>query len=77
MTKYETTKNTLRQLNYKIYKEHWSDIEVLESDDNRYTTALDKALDFIDSVEELWSDYTSKSNTIDLIKGLESLIDNK
>ena len=75
MTKYETTKNTLNQLEYKMRKEHWLDIEVLESDDSRYTIALTKALNFIDRVEELWDDYKTKSNTVDLVKGLEDLIE--
>lgn len=75
MIKYETTKNTLNQLEYKMRKEHWRDIEVLESDDSRYTIALTKTLNFIDRVEELWDDYKTKSNTVDLVKGLEDLIE--
>lgn len=74
MTKYETTKNTLSQLSYKIYREHWNDIRLLEDEDYRYTTALDKASRFINKVESLWNDYKSKSNPVDLIKGLEELL---
>lgn len=75
MTKLETTKNTLTQLNFKMYREHWTDIEMLEQDDYRYTIALSKALTFIRTVESLWEDYKSKSNPVDLIDGLASLMD--
>lgn len=77
MTNYETTKNTLSQLNYKIYREHWDDIRLLEEDDYRYTIATERALDFINKIEMLWNDYKSKSNTVDLIKGLESILEAK
>lgn len=75
MSKHETTKNTLSQLNYKIYREHWKDIAMLEEDDSRYTIALDKALDFINEIEEIWTNYKSKSNTVDLVKDLERLME--
>lgn len=77
MTNYETTKNTLSQLNYKMYREHWDDIRLLEEDDYRYSIATERALDFINKIEVLWNEYKSKSNTVDLIKGLEDILEVK
>ena len=34
------------------------------------------AIEFTEKVKELWKDYTSKSNTVDLVKGLDELISN-
>lgn len=53
MGKYETTINTLEQLNRKIYKEHWNDIQLCEDEDSRYTIALDKAEHALTLLDEL------------------------
>ena len=34
------------------------------------------AIEFTEKVKELWKDYTSKSNTVDLVNGLDELISN-
>ena len=34
------------------------------------------AIEFTEKVKELWKDYMSKSNTVDLVKGLDELIGN-
>lgn len=77
MTKYETTKNTLSQLNHKMHRGHWIDIQILDEEDSRYSVAVDKSLAFIKEVESLWEDYKSKSNPVDLIDGLASLMEER
>lgn len=77
MGKYETTINTLEQLNRKIYKEHWNDIQLYEDEDSRYTIALEKAeqaLTLLDKViESCISDiewYQEHGNNEDLRRGI-------
>jgi hypothetical protein len=77
MGKYETTINTLEQLNRKIYKEHWDDIRVLEDEDNRYTIALNNAEHSLELLDKLiegciadieW--YQEHGNNEDLRRGI-------
>lgn len=77
MGKYETTINTLEQLNRKIYKEHWNDIQLYEDEDSRYTVALDKAehaLTLLDKlIESCVADiewYQEHGNNEDLRRGI-------
>lgn len=58
-----------------MHRGHWIDIQILDEEDSRYSIAVDKTLTFIKEVETLWEDYKSKSNPVDLIKGLARLID--
>lgn len=53
MSEFETTINTLNQLNQKIYKEHWDDIRLLEDEDDRYTIALIKAISILGVFEQI------------------------
>ena len=52
MSNFETTINVLSQLNYKIYREHWTDIQMNEDEDCRYTIALDKAISGLACIEQ-------------------------
>lgn len=51
MNEHETTKNTLIQLKDKMNENDYASISSLESDDHRYTTAINTALDLITSSE--------------------------
>lgn len=53
MSEYETTLNTLEQLEYKMNRGHWTDIELLEEEDSRYSIALGKAIKAIERLEGL------------------------
>ena len=53
MSEYETTLNTLEQLEYKMNRGHWIDIEFLEEEDERYSIALRKAIEAIERLEDL------------------------
>ena len=53
MNKFETTINTLHQLKKLINKEHWSEIQRLEREDDRYTIALVGAISCINSLEQI------------------------
>ena len=53
MSEYETTLNTLEQLQYKMNRGHWMDIEFLEDEDSRYSIALGKAIEAIKRLEGL------------------------
>ena len=48
----ETTKNTLYQLEEKMNREHWGDIQLFEEEDNRYSIAVEKAILLIKELEK-------------------------
>lgn len=52
MTESETTKNTLCQLEEKMNREHWGDIQLFEEEDNRYSIAIEKAILLIKELEQ-------------------------
>ena len=53
MSEYETTLNTLKQLENKINNHHFADIQYLEDEDCRYSIALEKAIEAIERLEDL------------------------
>ena len=53
MSEYETTLNTLEELEYKMNRGYWIDIEFLEEEDERYSIALRKAIEAIKRLEDL------------------------
>ena len=52
MTESETTKNTLYQLEEKMNREHWGDIQLFEDEDSRYSIAVGKAILLIKELEQ-------------------------
>lgn len=52
MTENETTKNTLYQLEEKMNREHWGDIQLFEDEDSRYSIAVGKAILLIKELEQ-------------------------
>ena len=52
MKESETTKNTLYQLEEKLNREHWGDIQLFEEEDNRYSIAVGKAILLIKELEQ-------------------------
>ena len=52
MTESETTKNTLYQLEEKMNREHWGDIQFFEEKENRYSIAVGKAILLIKELEQ-------------------------
>ena len=75
--KYETTRNTLIQLKDKMNESDWASISSLESDDHRYTIAINKAVELItlsDDSNETDSDLISRGSVLNLLEQLR--IDN-
>jgi hypothetical protein len=54
MNRLETTINTLKQLANKIYQEDYEIFRILESEDNRYTIALSKAISELSAIREYY-----------------------
>jgi hypothetical protein len=52
MTEHETTKNTLYQLEEKLDRGHWGDIQMFEDDDSRYSIAVGNAISAIKELEQ-------------------------
>lgn len=77
MNEHEATKNTLIQLEDKMNEDDWAGISSLESDDHRYTVAINKAVDLIttsDDSNETDSDLITRSSVLKLLEKLR--IDN-
>ncbi len=53
MNEYEELLNILDELAFKLYREHWADIEVLEEEDARYSKAIKEAIEAIKRLEDL------------------------
>lgn len=53
MSEYETTLNTLRQLEYKMNRGHWNDIQYLEEENYMYSIAINKAIEVIERLVDL------------------------
>lgn len=77
MNEHEATKNTLIQLEDKMNEDDWAGISSLESDDHRYTVAINKAVDLIttsDDSNERDNDLITRSSVLKLLEKLR--IDN-
>lgn len=53
MSEYEKLIKTLNELAFKLYREHWEDIRVLEEEDARYSSAVEEAIEAINRLEDL------------------------
>jgi hypothetical protein len=53
MSEYEEVLNILDELAFKLYREHWTDIKVLEEEDARYSKAVKEAIEAIKRLEDL------------------------
>lgn len=76
MKKFETTINTLKQLEKKIYQEDWEIFRILESEDNRYTIALNEAISCIKVLDQIrWERDIATEQLHELGLGLGQKID--
>lgn len=72
MTESETTKNTLYQLEEKMNREHWRDIQLFEDEDSRYSIAVGKAILLIKELEQ----YQAIGTVEGYERAIESSIEN-
>lgn len=68
MKENETTKNTLYQLEEKMNREHWGDIQLFEEEDNRYSIAVGKAILLIKELEQY-----KAIGTVEELKALKNI----